>query len=294
MIDNVLHENQVIDSTEHKIVLSAQRGSYAALEALVKKHQPFIYNIVLRMTGSTFNAEDATQEILIKMITKLSTFKEQSSFRTWLYRIVSNHVLNMQRNQKEVLFSSFKQYRFIIDNVLDSPLNGSHNDDIEEQLLVNETKTQCMMGMLLCLSRKQRLAFMLGGILGASAAVGSDIMETTPENFRQLLSRARGDLKSFMSDKCSLMNPNGTCRCYRKTKSMILAEHIDPSSLQFSATYLQSIQDYVSLNLYKADEKIEMRQDILFLQHPFMPPPDYTQKLRNIIDQMKASWHTIE
>jgi len=40
-----------------------------------------------------------TQEVLIKVITKLSTFKGKSKFRTWLYRIVSNHVLNMKRRR---------------------------------------------------------------------------------------------------------------------------------------------------------------------------------------------------
>jgi RNA polymerase sigma factor (sigma-70 family) len=48
------------------------------------------------------DAEDATQEILIKVLTRLSSFEGRSSFRTWLYRIVVNHVLNMKRGQEEV------------------------------------------------------------------------------------------------------------------------------------------------------------------------------------------------
>jgi RNA polymerase sigma factor (sigma-70 family) len=49
------------------------------------------------MTLSPFDAEDVTQEVLIKVITKLSQFKGKSNFRTWLYRITFNHFLKMKK-----------------------------------------------------------------------------------------------------------------------------------------------------------------------------------------------------
>jgi len=69
----------------------------------------WIYNIAVRMLHHPQDAEDATQEILIKVLTRLSPFEGRSSFRTWLYRIVVNHVLSMKRGRRRasIDFASF-------------------------------------------------------------------------------------------------------------------------------------------------------------------------------------------
>ncbi|HET6327184.1 MAG TPA: RNA polymerase sigma factor, partial [Planctomycetaceae bacterium] len=89
------------DSTDAGLVELAKNGDRAALEKLVLRHQAWIYNIAVRMVFQSHDAEEVTQEVLVKVITKLSTFKGESKFRTWLYRIVANHVLNMRRSSLE-------------------------------------------------------------------------------------------------------------------------------------------------------------------------------------------------
>ena len=89
------------DADDQDLVRHVQQGSREALELLITRHQSWIYNIVLRMVYNPHDAEDATQEILIKLLTTLSTFEGRSRFRTWLYRIVVNHVLNMKRTRSE-------------------------------------------------------------------------------------------------------------------------------------------------------------------------------------------------
>src|ERR1700745_731047 len=100
-INNPLADNP-LDYEEQGLVLRAQSGDRNALEDLVQRHQAWIYNIAIRMLYHPQDAEDATQEILIKVLTRLSSFEGRSSFRTWLYRIVVNHVLNMKRGRVEV------------------------------------------------------------------------------------------------------------------------------------------------------------------------------------------------
>lgn len=105
---NPLADTSATDLEDQECVRLAQRGNRDALEQLIVRHQPWIYNIVLRMVYFPADAEDATQEILIKLLTNLSTFEGKSSFRTWLYRIACNHVLNMKRRrgeQKTLTFS---------------------------------------------------------------------------------------------------------------------------------------------------------------------------------------------
>ena len=95
MEDTFKHSHIQIDDTV--LIGQALKGDKKALENLIKKHQNWIYNVALGMVSDNTEAADITQEVLIKVITKLSTFKRKSSFRTWLYRIVKNHFLNMKR-----------------------------------------------------------------------------------------------------------------------------------------------------------------------------------------------------
>ena len=109
MIPNPLADTTTLDA-DADLVAAAQAGSRDALEQLVARHQSWIYNIVLRMTYEPQDAEDITQEILIKLVTKLSTFERRSRFRTWLYRLVVNHVLNMTRTKSEAWEWTFEKY----------------------------------------------------------------------------------------------------------------------------------------------------------------------------------------
>jgi RNA polymerase sigma factor (sigma-70 family) len=84
------------DSGDTALVGQAIVGDRVALEKLILRHQAWIYNIAVRMVFRPQDAEEVTQEVLVKVITKLSTFKGESTFRTWLYRIAANHVLNMK------------------------------------------------------------------------------------------------------------------------------------------------------------------------------------------------------
>src|SRR4029077_19102722 len=98
------------DTTDTDLVDRAKNGDRAALEKLVLRHQAWIYNIAVRMVFQPHDAEEVAQEVLVKVITKLSTFKGESKFRTWLYRIVANHVLNMRRRGAEMQELSFAKY----------------------------------------------------------------------------------------------------------------------------------------------------------------------------------------
>ena len=82
------------DENDDFLVNEAKTGNRKALEKLLLKHQPYIYNIAWRMVRQPGDAEDLTQEVNVKIITKLSEFQGRSSFRTWLYRIAMNHFLN--------------------------------------------------------------------------------------------------------------------------------------------------------------------------------------------------------
>jgi RNA polymerase sigma factor (sigma-70 family) len=262
--------------------MRARAGDRKALEDLVERHQAWIYNIALCMLFHPEDAEDATQEILIKVVTRLSSFEGRSSLRTWIYRIVVNHVLNVRRGRVEDPLIDFRRYGEELDATpdLDPPdLKGVSPDG---NLLVTEAMLACTSGMLLCLDREQRLAYILGAILGVSDAVAAEVLEITPDNFRQRLARARRDLRNFMNDKCGLVNPANSCRCAKKTRGFIQAGHVDPENLLFVRERICKVRE-AAPKTYQTIKTLDDKCAEIYRGHPFYRPPDLVKMMRKLL-----------
>src|SRR6202171_6484589 len=146
---NPFNEVAESGSVDAELVEQAKSGDRAALEKLVLRHQAWVYNIAVRMVFHPHDAEEVTQEVLVKVITKLGTFKGESSFRTWLYRIAANHVLNMKRRSAETKVTTFADYGAAIDGTPDAELPDPKSVPVALPILVEEVKNSCTMGMLL-------------------------------------------------------------------------------------------------------------------------------------------------
>lgn len=275
----------VDESTDTDLIEQAKQGSREALEKLVLRHQAWIYNIAIRMVFFPQDAEEVTQEVLIKAITRLSSFQGESRFRTWLYRIAANHVLNMKRRGGETEAQTFSSYADAINDTPDLDLPDPKTVAVDVPLLVEETKISCTTGMLLCLDRKQRLIFTLGAIFGASDTVGSEILEMSAANFRQGLSRARRDLHQFMHGQCGLVNAQNPCRCPKKTRGFIAAGHVDPDRLQFASLHLRRIKEAAAETAGAIENATDQRFAATFREHPFLDPKDQINWLRGLLDQ---------
>jgi RNA polymerase sigma factor (sigma-70 family) len=274
MMPNPFHI-ETTSPSDIELVNACLDGSRQALEHLIKRHQDFIYNVALKMVLNPADAEDITQEVLIKIITKLSQFKGNSSFRTWLYRIVFNHILQLKKRKLETLITSFEEYGTALDNIANHDL--SEVEQLEYEEFIQEAKIGCMAGMLLCLSREQRAVYILGEIFEADHTIGAEILEISTDNFRQRLSRARKDLYQFMNKKCGLVNTNNPCRCQKKTKGFIEAAWVDAKSLKFNAHYIQKINEVVGAKSENLDKKME-EYKAQFQSHPFQEK-DHLKKI---------------
>ena len=118
------------------------------------------------------------------MLTKLSTFEARSSFRTWLYRLVINHALNLTRRDGRRDLIPFAVYAQELDETPDLDLPNPAAVPADVQLLVDEARIGCTTGMLLCLDREQRLVYILA-LLGASDRVGAALLNIGRDAFRQ-------------------------------------------------------------------------------------------------------------
>ncbi len=274
---------ETIHEQENDLFLIQQilNGSRPDLEKLVARHQAWIYNIAIKMVLDPADAEDVTQEILIKLVTKLSTYDPQKgAFRTWLYRIVANHVISMKKKKYEAIFASFEDSAEVVEKMPDQSINGL----TESKVLAEELKIKCWTGMLLCLNRKQRLVFILGGIFEVSDAVGSEILEITKVNFRKQLSRARLKIDNFMQQKCGLIKSDNPCNCSRKLKGFIENGFVKPDHLFFSRADMTQIKALVHENLHQFESLCTSETIRHFQEHPFYDPPEFEQWMGRIFN----------
>jgi RNA polymerase sigma factor (sigma-70 family) len=148
--------------TDEKVMIDlAVNGDKDAMESLVSSVQDMIYNLSLRMLGSVQEAEDATQDILIKILEGLSGFRKESSFSTWVYRIALNYLLNYKKTRFAQFHLSFEFYAEDIKNgFLD--INPELLHEVDENILTDELKHSCTNVMLQCLDFESRCIYVLG------------------------------------------------------------------------------------------------------------------------------------
>jgi RNA polymerase sigma factor (sigma-70 family) len=230
------------------------------------------------------DAENATQEILIKLLTKLSTFRGESQFRTWLYRLVVNHLLNMKRARAEAKAMTFEDYGRELDSTPEADLAGPDSQRPDAQLLVEEAKIGCTSAMLLCLDREQRVVYVLGEIFGVTDRVGAELLDISRENFRQKLARARRDLYNFMQGKCGLVKTSNPCRCARKTQGFIQLGYINPQNLLFARERVVQVREVARERSEHLEALYAAYADI-HRNHAFHESPDFAASLGALIER---------
>jgi len=254
---------------EREVISQALSGNLDSLEDLISLHQAWIFNIALRMVCNHDDAKDITQEILIKIITKLSTYDaRKSSFRTWLYRIVVNHIINMKKSKNERMIRSFDAY-FDMDLVPDERPDAYP----EYTILIEESKISCFLGSLLCFSRKERLVFIFGAIFNVSDSVGSELLGITKANFRKILSRGRKKLHHYLNNNCELFSDANPCHCGLKLKGHINMGWINPNRIVFHRGKTQKVRDIIHDRLDEFSNSYYSEFTRLFREHPFYEPP---------------------
>lgn len=272
------------DPQEDAWLAAAKAGNLPALDQLLRRHQPWVFNLALRMVWRRDAAEDAAQEILIKAVTHLGSFEGRSKFSTWLYRIAVNHLLNVRKSEMEAQRMTFTDLGRSLDDCADSDVPDEAAQPIGHGLLVEEARLGCVTAMLMCLDRRQRLAFILGEIFGVTSEEGGEVMEITPDNFRQLLSRARHDLYQFMQNKCGLVNSANPCRCVKKAGAFMRHGWLDPRRRQFTANRIAAVRDAAPGRLEKLDE-LQRAYAEIYRSASLTDAPEILQRLRSALER---------
>jgi RNA polymerase sigma-70 factor (ECF subfamily) len=93
-------EVKAVKEIDIALVRACQRGDIEAFEQIFRVYRNPVFRLAYRFTGNRDDAEDLTQEIFLKVFENIGSFRYESSFATWLYRIAVNTCMNFQRDKK--------------------------------------------------------------------------------------------------------------------------------------------------------------------------------------------------
>jgi RNA polymerase sigma factor (sigma-70 family) len=221
-------------------------GDTAAVAALVRALQADVYSLALRMLWTREDAEDATQEILVRVVTRLSQFDFRSRLRTWVYRVAANYLLDVKKSPVERMHLTFA--RFAEDLAAGLPAGRGSDPaspdttadlarapaDGERSLLTEEVKIGCTMAMLQCLDRPHRLAYVLGEALELPGPEAAEALDIDPTAFRKRLERAREAVESFTRIHCGLASESAACQCNRRVPGALKQGRIRTDRADFA------------------------------------------------------------
>ena len=181
-----------------ELVRRAQNNDLAAYDELIRRYQERIYGTVYNMTSNHEDANDLVQETFIKAHRALKTFKGDSSFFTWLYRIAVNKTINYLKQRKNRTGISLNDLDFNAENDPDlvalvsdkTPQRDAGLSELQEKL--NEA--------MMKLSEQHRLVVTLHDVQGLAHDEIAKIMDCNAGTVRSRLFYARQQLQAYLSD----------------------------------------------------------------------------------------------
>jgi RNA polymerase sigma-70 factor (ECF subfamily) len=183
---------------DRQLTLRAQRGDMDAYDALIRRYQERVYATMYHMTSNHEDANDLTQEAFIKAYKALKSFKGDSSFFTWIYRIAVNKAINFLKTKRNKVHMSLNDLDFNAERDPDLVAFVSENTPRRDMGLteLQEKLNEAMQR----LSEVHRLVVTLHDVQGMSHEEISKIMDCNTGTVRSRLFYARQQMQAYLSD----------------------------------------------------------------------------------------------
>ena len=261
-----------------ELIQKATAGDKPSLETVIGSVQDLVFNLSLRMLGTFPDAEDASQDILLKVMTHLSSFKGESSFSTWVFRIAVNHL----KDYKKHMFARFPlSFEFYGDDIQNAGTEDVPDltQNVEQAILAEELKLSCTNVMLQCLDTESRCIFILGTMFRVDSRIAGDILGITPEAYRKRLSRVRKKMADFLTEYCGEYG-KGKCHCADRVNYAIQSRRISPAQLY----YQTAVPVQIMLDVKEAMEEIDdLSQEFSFCK-TWQTPENLKQFIKEFLN----------
>jgi len=182
---------------EQFLIEKLKQGDEAAFKQIVEAWQNMVYNTAIGILQNAEDAEDVAQEVFVQVYESVKTFKAESKFSTWLYRITVSKALDHLRRKKRK-----KRFAYI------QSLFGASGETIVEKpdfhhpgvTLDNKERAALLFKAINQLPENQKIAFTLHKLEGLSYQEVSDVMKTSLSSVESLMHRAKNNLKKWLEE----------------------------------------------------------------------------------------------
>lgn len=181
--------------TDQLVIAACQRGEREAFRVLFEKYKDKVYSIALHFTGNEATARDVTQEVFLKLFTRIRQFRGEASFSTWLYRMVANACVDEQRKGRRLVpYEPGARH-----------MNPSEKKPQEERFFQRQI-AEAVQGALRQLKPSLRMPLLLryvqglsyqeiGDVLGCTAGTVASRLNRGHKLLARALTHLRGELK---------------------------------------------------------------------------------------------------
>lgn len=184
-----------------------------------------LFKLAYRLTGNKEDAEDVLQEAFLNAYGSYARFENKSQVSTWLYRIVVNCAYKYIKKLKRLpVYDVAPRFNMTKDEFFEKLKTY---DSVEDEVMNNYMREECLQLFLKCIPSKQRIAFVLKILLDMSCEEVAQIMDISVGAVKNNVYRARLLMKENMDDKCSYINPNSPCECKNWVAYMVENNKMD-------------------------------------------------------------------
>ena len=180
-----------MDHDDRRLIRAATAGDTAAFGDLVRRYQDRLYNIAFRVVGNPDDAADVVQDAFVNAFQSLASFKGESEFFTWLYRIAFNTAISQKRKKRPtVSLDGARAGESGFDPVAETPDAGAMLERSEDERVLSAAIAK--------LSDEHRAVLVLKDIDGAKYEEIADALGIPIGTVRSRLHRARLELRRFI------------------------------------------------------------------------------------------------
>ena len=166
-------------------------------KTIVYEWQDMVYNTVIGILQNAHDAEDVSQEVFIRVYESLNTFKGESKFSTWIYRIaISKSLDHLRRKKRKKRFAFIESLFGKNEELINDPPDFFHPG----VALENKENAAILFKAIATLPQNQNTAFILNKVEGLSYREISEVMNTSEAAVDSLLHRAKTNLKKILED----------------------------------------------------------------------------------------------
>lgn len=198
---------------EEQTLKNALGGDIRAFQSLFSEFQNQLKSYLFRLLASRSDAEDITHDTFIVAFEKLSTFKGQSSLKTWVFQIATNFAYNhLKRSKRWTADVSEQAKRLVLKNdSLRSAITHTHETSSAARYDMKEHIDTCFTCISKNLPIENQIALMLKDVYDFSVTEIGQILDKTEGVVKYLLQDGRKTMTEIFDNRCALVNKNGVC-----------------------------------------------------------------------------------